>query len=400
MIDQATIRALAEKWLKGTISEEEKKIFENWYNNQPPGSIDWLSAESEQELKSRIFQSILSKLEEEAADEQLARVIALPNQRRWSRKLAAAAVILLLAGAGTTYLFLRNRSGEPSNLPLAINKTQEINVPGTAKATLTLANGAIIQLDSASNGSLAQQGSANVLKLSDGQIAYQPAGTIKGYGTEKELIYNTLTVPRGGQVVSLALSDGTKVWLNVESSLRYPVVFNGKDRKVSITGEAYFEVSKDPSRKFLVEAESATTEVLGTHFNVNTYEREQDVFVTLLEGSVKVTNPGKALLVLKPGQQADVNSTGKIRLNNTPDLEAVLAWKNGMFKLNNADMKTIMGQLSRWYDIDVRFEKEVENKRFTGIISRNTELSKVLEMLSLTKEVSFKREGRIVTVSP
>lgn len=375
---QPDISALAEKWLNGTISEEEKQQFEEWYNRQPGFSVDWLKDDTEDELKKRIFRSVIDQLEVE------------PPVRRmtWKRKLSAAAAVLLILGGAAAYLLTGDNPGKP--MP-AGSTSQEVIAPSGTKATLTLADGTVIPLGSSKNGVIALQGSTAVQKMPDGQIVYDRKPHTG------EVLYNTITVPRGSQLLSVVLSDGSKVWLNVESTLRYPVTFDEDERQVSVTGEAYFEVSKDASRPFEVETDGVKTAVLGTHFNVNTYQKQ--VLVTLLEGAVAVSNDSGEQL-LQPGQQADAGNTGSIRLNKTPDMEAVMAWKSGLFKLDNSDIYIVMDQLARWYDVDVQVEEGMEGRQFSGLISRNTDLATVLNMLSMTKEVSFKREGRTVIVSP
>jgi transmembrane sensor len=393
MDQQPDLSALAEKWLKGTISATEKQQLEDWYNHQPGDNIDWSKDDSEEALRKRLLLSIVSQMEEVPVAQQPIYTVDISRRKVWIRRLSVAAAILLILGSTIIYLFT-NPPKSPLKDQLAINTIPQTSVPVSVRATLTLANGSIIHLDSIKNGIVALQGSTSVHKGPDGQIIYEQGNNEAGE------LYNTLTVPRGSQVLTVVLGDGSKVWLNVESSMRYPVAFNSQERKVRITGEAYFEVDKDAKRKFLVEAAGATTEVLGTHFNVNTYESQGEVLVTLLEGAVKVTGTTSGEQLLKPGQQADVKVGGSILLNKTPDLEAVMAWKEGLFKLNNSDIYTIMAQLARWYDFDVRLEKGMEEKRFAGTISRNTDLKQVLDMLSMTKEVGFKQEGRTISVYP
>jgi ferric-dicitrate binding protein FerR (iron transport regulator) len=220
-----------------------------------------------------------------------------------------------------------------------------------------------------------------VVKTGGGQIIYN--------GTATEAIYNTLVNPRGSKVVSLTLSDGTKAWLNSESSLRYPIAFVGSERNVEITGEAYFEVAKDPTRKFVVAGNGVKTEVLGTHFNVNTYTDENAVKITLLEGAVKISKAGSAEM-LKPGQQAQV--TAIIKVVDGIDTDAVMAWKNGFFHFGNTSIQELMKQLARWYDIDIVYKGEIPQRAFGGEISREANLSQVLKILNESK-VRCRLEG-------
>ncbi|HQW44934.1 MAG TPA: FecR domain-containing protein, partial [Chitinophagaceae bacterium] len=207
--------------------------------------------------------------------------------------------------------------------------------------------------------------------------------------------------PRGGQY-QVTLSDGTQVWLNAASSIRFPVVFTGTERKVEITGEAYFEVAKNKAMPFKVTAGSSEVEVLGTHFNINSYTDEPYIKTTLLEGSVKVTVPasaaGQSSKILQYGQQTAVNKEGKISVLNNADLEEAVAWKNGRFQFKSADLKTILRQISRWYDADVEYRGNV-NIHFTGQLPRNDNVNKVFEKLALTGEVNFKVEGKKIIVT-
>ena len=378
MKKQSDISALAEKWLKGTITEAEKKEFEDWYNSQPGLDMHWLKDDTEEEAKSRIFGSIMDRLE---IPEPAVRHIS------WPRRLSVAAAIALAIGGAAFYLFSGKR--DMPQQPAGVTVTAAIS---TAKrAMLTLADGSTVPLDSLKEGILARQGQTLVRKLPGGEIVYENAGASAFEG------YNILTVPRGGATVAMVLADGSKVWLNAESSLHYPVVFTD-DREVDLTGEGYFDIRQSATHQFEVHTGDVTTYVLGTTFNVNTYNPQQGVLVTLLNGAVKVSNAATAKQ-LRPGQQAGATA-GNIRLNAAPDMEAVTAWKNGLIKLNNSDIYTVMSQLARWYDVDVQIGKGMESRRFSGLISRSTSLDTVLDMLSMTKEVRFKREGNTVIVSP
>jgi ferric-dicitrate binding protein FerR (iron transport regulator) len=221
--------------------------------------------------------------------------------------------------------------------------------------------------------------------------------------TEKDAaFYNTITTPRGGQY-QVTLSDGTKVWLNAASSIRFPVLFTGNERKVEITGEAYFEVAKNVSKPFKVKTISSEVEVLGTHFNVNAYDDEAVAKTTLLEGLVKVSVPqtgGKlAARFLQPGQQSGITKDGRISVLNNADTEEAVAWKNGRFQFRSADLKSILRQISRWYDVDVVYKGNVD-LHFTGQLTRDDYVSKVFDKLALTGEVHFKIEGKKIIVSP
>ena len=214
--------------------------------------------------------------------------------------------------------------------------------------------------------------------------------------------YNILSTPYGGQY-QVTLPDGTIVWLNSASNLRYPTSFTGHERRVEITGEAYFEVAKNARQPFKVKinlsnGEGSEVEVLGTHFNINAYDDETTIRTTLFEGSVKI-NQSTGTTQIKPGQQLQTGKTGQIKIINNADLEETIAWKEGRFQFGNADINCIMRQLARWYDIDVKYEGNI-SRHFSGIIPRNVNLLKVLNMLELTGEVNFKVEGKKVIVIP
>ena len=254
-----------------------------------------------------------------------------------------------------------------------------MKAPETNKAMITLANGQKVYLDSAVNGTLAMQGNVKLVKLANGQIAYQTASG----ETINEIKYNTLTNPRGSKVIDMTLADGSQVWLNAGSSVTYPVAFVGNERRVAITGEAYFEVAHNTAMPFKVSKGEMEVTVLGTHFNVNAYDDESDIKVTLLEGSVKVIkgpSTGSGLqTVLKPGQQAQV--TNEVKVVNDADLEQVMAWKNGLFNMKGTDLAALMRQVARWYDVQVSYEGPQQQKSFGGSINRDVDLSDVLKAL-------------------
>jgi len=317
----------------------------------------------------------------------------LPARRRFlnSWQAVAAVLIFLLLGTGMFRWLTR-----PTQTSLAKTESTTFKhdaAPGGNKATLTLANGAVIVLDSAVNGLLAQQGNARVQKLSDGQLAYKAL-----HEKPIEVLYNTLTTPRGGQY-QLVLPDGSKVWLNAASSISYPTAFTGGERSVEIKGEAYFEVAKNTTMPFVVKVNDVRVQVLGTHFNINAYSDEDAVKTTLLEGAVKVTK-GAATVLLNPGEQAILAySSSEIRVHANADLESVIAWKNGYFSFNQTDLATIMRQMARWYDVDIVYSGKVPDRRFGGEIPRNTNAAQVLKMLEESK-VHFRIEGKKVIVLP
>ncbi|MGN6399325.1 MAG: FecR family protein [Flavisolibacter sp.] len=304
----------------------------------------------------------------------------------------AAAVVLLVLAAGGYFLVYRNQKNaivktEPKQAPL-----QNDMAPGGNKAILTLADGSRVVLDTATNGTLAQQGSARVIKV-NGQLAYNREGDV----ATSDVSYNTISTPRGGQY-QVILDDGTKVWLNAESSLRFPTVFAGGERKVELSGEGYFEVAHDAAMPFVVKRAGTEVTVLGTHFNIMAYEDEPTLKVSLLQGSVKVSKDGKTQM-LKPGQQALIDGrSSKIFLAEEVDMDHVVSWKNGLFDFDNDPLPVVMRQLSRWYNAEVNYDGVIPEGHYTGAIRRQANLSEVLKMLELAGGVQFSIQGKGIVV--
>jgi transmembrane sensor len=270
--------------------------------------------------------------------------------------------------------------------------SQVIVQPGSNKATLTLSDGSSIDLNESKPGTLCKQGTVTVGKRADGSLVYQPSGS-----QNAAVLYNTVSTPKGGQY-QLVLSDGTKVWLNAASAIKYPATFSGKERIVELNGEAYFEVAKNKNMPFKVSLNNMSVEVLGTHFNVNAYADEGEVTTTLLEGSVKLSN-SKGQSMLKPGQQAKMDKQSGFDIHEVNTDEAV-AWKNGYFIFDNENIQSIMRKISRWYDVDVEYSGNVDEGNFGGTTSRFNSITGVLKSLELTGTVHFKVQGRRITVMP
>lgn len=302
----------------------------------------------------------------------------------------AAAIIILFAGGA--YLWTANQKDDQA---LAGEDKQSLRdlPPGKEGAILTLADGTEVILDSIENGVVASQNGTKLV-LENGLLAYNPTGSSSG-----AITYNTMKTPKGRQF-RLILPDGSKVWLNAASSIKYPTVFTGPERVVEIDGEAYFEIEKYKSRPFRVKVNDATTiEVLGTRFNVNSYEDEEAIKTTLMEGSVRI-NAYKNLRMLKPGQQAIVTPAQKIEVMNGVDMDKALAWKSGLFNFEDASLEEVMRQLSRWYDLQVVYEKEIPNIEFAGKMRRDVSLAGVLKGLK-GANVNFRlEEGRRLVVMP
>lgn len=306
--------------------------------------------------------------------------------------IRAAAVFIIAVGFAGYFLISRKPIPDVSKTPSYSEPMLNDIAPGSNKAILTLANGQKLVLDSAANGALTTQGNVTLIKL-DGQLAYNKENKI----SESQLLYNTVTTPRGGQY-QLVLSDGTRVWLNAASSLHFPTAFAGKERVVEITGEAYFEVSHNPSHPFIVRKGTTEVKVLGTHFNINAYGDEPSLKVTLLNGSVAVSRGSESQLLI-PGQQAVIQERpAKIGVISDIDVDHVISWKNGLFDFDDDALPVVMRQLSRWYDAEVRYSGPIPEGHYTGAIRRQANLSEVLKMLETAGGVHFLIEGRQIVV--
>ena len=362
------------KYKAGNCTDTEKALVEKWLFQYQDEELD-LSDERIAQIGQEIWINL--------PQPQL-RVV---KKSLWLRVAAAAAVLVFLS-TGLYFLF---RGSNQANT--VVYKT-DIK-PGANTAILTLASGKTIVLTGAKNGELASDGNAVISKAANGEVVYSAKDT----ASLKSLAYNTMTIPRSGQY-HLVLADGTNVWLNAESSIKYPTVFSGNERKVEITGEAYFEVAHNAAKPFKVVANGEVVEVLGTHFNVNAYADEPIIKTTLLEGRVKVTQ-NENIAVLIPGQQAQVNpSAGNaaIKVIENADTDEATGWKNGLFQFNKASIESIMRQASRWYNVEVSYsDNKKPVKTFTGNISRSSNLSQLLQILSYTGS-RFEIDGKKIIV--
>jgi transmembrane sensor len=336
---------------------------------------------------------LIKELNEEYVTPAPVKKIIYWYKLRW----AVAAIFFLVCLPGIYYFFKTSGvAGASKDVSVKKNNNKTV-LPGGNKAVLILADGSSVLLDSAANGTIANQGATKIIKLPGGKLVYNSSDQ-----NPAAISYNTLSTPRGGQY-QVTLPDGTIVWLNSASSLRYPTVFTGKERRVEISGEAYFEVAKNTHQPFKIKinlstGEGGEVEVLGTHFNINAYDNETTVRTTLFEGSVKI-NRLALNAQLKPGQQCRYGLSGEIKIVNDADMEEVIAWKEGRFQFENADISYVMRQLARWYDIEVKYNENI-SRHFTGSVSRNVNMLKVLNMLELTGEVNFNVEGKKVFVLP
>jgi transmembrane sensor len=371
------LEELLSRYKAGLATDEEKALLETWYTkHQEAGPLEYSLTEI-QEDAGQVWMGL-----------QHNSVTRPKHTKIW---VSAAAAILLFISVGGYYLL--NRPVIPP--AIAKNKTHEIT-PGGNKAVLTLANGRQIVLADARNGNLANEQNAVINKTSDGQIAYA-ANTTQA---NSQILFNTIATPKGGQY-KLVLADGTSVFLNAASSLHYPAVFTGHERMVELTGEAYFEVAHNSKMPFKVRSKGQIIEVLGTHFNINAYADEDATVTTLLQGSVKVGADAHSdnFKILKPGQQSIHQELTNSFLVKPADTELAMAWKNGYFEFDRADIKTIMRQISRWYDVAVEYKGTIKKDEYVGRIERNAQLKDVLQMLQFS-HIHFKVENNKIIVTP
>ncbi len=379
------IHALIQKCLDGTNTPEEKKMLDDWYYSFSPEEMALLPEETETEIGKRIK----NRLDEYVFYEKSA------SRHRKRFRFAGAAAILSTIGIAILLYYMIDSSSKGKKIAPQITETAPVKdiAPGSNKAILTLGDGSTVILDSTGNGQLSIQGNTKVIKLDNGQLKY-----LSKHGKDHEAtVYNTIATPRGGQY-QVTLSDGSKIWLNASSSLRFPTEFRGDTREVEISGEVYFEIAPNKSRPFRVKVKQMEVQVLGTHFNVMAYDDENSIKTTLLEGALQVSNGANSTLVA-PGQQAILNKEGSFRLLSNADVDEAVAWKNGKFVFNHADIHSIMRQVERWYNVDVSFERKGD-LHFSGQLGRYENVSELLRKLELTNEVHFRIEKGKITVLP
>lgn len=371
---------LQEKYLAGLCSEEEIALLKQHEHDFQLLEHPWQPEQGNQEqIKSRILQSLHQEMEQS------------PSKAKTFRYYYAAAAVLLI---GLFAVFFALQPIPQVDLLAKQSKAGPAAIvkPGTTKATLTLSNGTVINLDDVQNGVISEQGNVTVGKTAEGKLIYQlkPA-------TGQALVYNTISTPRGGEY-QVVLPDGTHVWLNAASTLRFPSVFSAAERKVELKGEAYFEVARNKQKPFKVAVNNMGIEVLGTHFNVNAYDDEAQIKTTLLEGSVRLS-AGNNHQMLKPGQQARLGKQSEFSIAEV-NVEEAIAWKKGYFIFDNENIESIMRKVSRWYDVDVTYQGKMDQGRYGGTVSRFDSVEGVLKSLELTGSVHFRMEGRRIVVMP
>jgi hypothetical protein len=372
------------------LQEYTNRLLAAYNESEPVPAADW--------------ETLYEKILQNRDNTSLQPVIRMGARYRWK---AIAAVFILVVSAAAILFINRNRTAPPTatTKPVASDA-----LPGRDRALLTLANGNTIVLDNA-KGQIVQQGQL-IVTNNNGQLDY--------HGSSGKIEYHTLTTPRGGQY-TLQLPDGTNVWLNAASSISYPTAFTGNRREVTITGEAYFEVvpltPKGGQKKipFIVKVltpsgDGGEVEVLGTHFNINSYSDDGSIKTTLLEGKVKVINRqlaignGQQTAILHPGEQATLSgvegtTNHKLQTTNKIDIEQIMAWKNGSFNFEHQSFAAAMKQLSRWYDVDIVYESQVPSINLGGEMKRDLKLSQVLKGLGRVG-VQFRIEGKKLVVLP
>lgn len=391
---------LVDKYIAGQATIEETDLLSRYYNSFQENK-DWNENELglKREMEAKIFNHVQEAIKTKDRSNVIeptvleSNVIQLDQKSKvfTLKRIAVAASVIGLLFLGTFLWFNKHQRNDTAKTEIKKKEYKNDVLPGGDKAVLTLADGSTIILDNAKNGTLTQQAGTRVLKTNDGQLAYNTTNE-----KPSEIVYNTLSTPRGGKY-QLVLPDGSKVWLNAASSIHYPTAFVGGQRKVEITGEAYFEVEKNKDMPFIVSANGMDVKVLGTHFNVNAYNDEPIARTTLLEGSVLIKKDA-ATALLKPGEQGQLNKEGSIKVEKDVDIEQVMAWKNGLFHFEDADIETIMRQLSRWYDVEVVYQKKNINDQFVIEMPRNSKLSDVLRVLELTGNIHFDIQGKKIIV--
>lgn len=371
---------LYEKYLSGNCTPEEINQLEVYRDNFELKDLPWNDGMGNRE---EVRLDILYNLNHN-----------ITTPKKSSKRYWVAAAAVLIFALGLIWVTSHNAHNASTEIVKNSVGVKGPVLPGNNKATLTLSDGSNIDLTDSKKGLLSKQGSVAVGKSGEGEIVYNAK---EGEAKSPVTLYNMISTPRGGQY-QVVLSDGTKVWLNAASSIKFPTVFTGHERKVELTGEAYFEVAKNKDMPFKVAVDHMSVEVLGTHFNVDAYKDEEVIKTTLLEGAVKLVT-GDRQAYLKPGQQATLNQQQSFNIRSVNTEEAV-AWKNGYFIFNNENIQGIMRKISRWYDVEVVYKGKVDEQDFGGTVSRFDSVTDVLKSLELTGTVHFKMEGRRIIVMP
>lgn len=387
-MDASQLQELFNRYVKGTASPEEENEF-----------LDAVEQSGQTELLKQLIDQHFNTAGNdrgvsEAAGYAILESIFLAGQERkkkpvpvifWRRMAVAASILVALA---TGWILLRKQP-EPATLSQKIVFKND-KAPGASRATLSLADGSVIVLDSVANGNLAQQGNTRIIKLNEGQLVYNNAsGTAAGW--------NTITTPNGGQY-QVILPDGSRAWLNAASTIRFPTAFNEPARSIDVTGEVYLDIAQIPSKPFIVNIDGrASVNVIGTSFNINAYTDEPAITTTLVSGKIKIAADGlKKENIMQPGQQA-VISQSSLSIRDNIDLGQVTAWKNGYFHFNGTDLPAVMRQIARWYNISVEYKGKIPDKQFWGELPRNLTLQQLIKLLRFGK-ISLELKDNSMTI--
>jgi hypothetical protein len=402
-MNQNKVIELLGLFVDGGISREEYDLLFDYIRANPEDeevniAIDTIFKNSKRfnslkiDDRELIFQNIIRNKEFDSDIQNETESNPTFAPRLWYQLGIAASILILIT---TGLFFYTNRIADHKIAIKVVEPKAAVITPGDDKAILTLSDGTKIILEDAKNGILANQAGVSIQKTSDGELLYSFSNSAHSdTESEENIIYNMIETPVGGKY-QVNLPDGSRVWLNSSSSLRFSALFNGDTREVELNGEAYFDVSKNKSKPFKVITKDQIVEVLGTQFNINSYSDEGSIKTTLIEGSVKIIYKDKVVL-LSPGQQFQPKeSVAKVV---EADTEEVVAWKDGYFVFKNEDIRSIMRKLSRWYNVDVSYSGNIPEVGFGGNISRSKDISEVLDVLQLTNAVHFKVEGRRITV--
>lgn len=379
-MDKEQAKILLDRYISGQATAAERTLVESWY----------------EQLAARQNYPSVDPDPKEAVQDGLKSIIT-PSHRPFYFKpvTIAAAASLIIAG----YFGVFKIAKQPVRPAAAKTVVKKDVQPGGNKAFITLANGKKISLTDAKNGELAAESGLTITKTSDGKLFYRFARhqTTRPDSSAIRPSFNVIETPKGGQY-QVSLPDGTRIWLNAASSLRYPTVFNGKQRIVELTGEAYFEVAPNRKMPFIVKTKNQQVEVLGTHFNIKCYPEEHQTITTLAEGAVNVAlnmqrHKQISSATLKPGEQSVITAEENGIHIRKADMETTMGWKNGYIIFNAADIQTIMQQVSRWYNIDIRYEGKIPQRTFTGRVSRSSNLSSLLKIMELSN-IHFRLEQK------
>jgi len=402
-MQQARLKGLLHQYFNNTISDADCIELLQYLNASDPDELDKLIdlelsvMDEGPEFKGKQSQAVLNRIKSDlrfntisGEREEVQPKIIKFYQKRW---LQIAAVFLVFLTAGI--IVFNGKKTKTAN-QVTKNTKKAIILPGGNKAILTMEGGKTIVLDSAADGLLAKTSRGKVLKTRSGQIIYQALPSRQSGVAVTDITYNTLSTPKGGEY-QVVLPDGTKVWLDAASSISYPVAFTGNERRVKLTGQAYFEVAKNKDKPFYVDINNAQVRVLGTHFNISAYKDDNVMTTTLLEGAVQVTK-NNSFSLLKPGQQAVINSSSDNIVVSDAHIDDAMAWKNGYFTFDDDNITGIMRKVSRWYDVDVEYRGNYNDKQFGGTFYRSKGISELLTHLEKIGKLHFKISGRRIIV--